>query len=92
MKEEWIRSSGQNLAIRIALGFGVAFATLFFILAIAAPGLDTLARVGLLLIDALFLPLTWIGFRASRAGCRPEAAGLRVRNIFSECVIPWDER
>ena len=93
----WIRSRGQSIVLRVAAWFEMG------IFAIAAAAVLTgpespepvspqdrlLGRIALIVFGVLAAAMGYVGLRFASAGARPEHAGLRVRNVFTQRVIPW---
>jgi len=88
---EWIRSKGQSIGIRVT-GWAYSAFILLFALGVASskvwsPG-GRVAMFGLVLVN---MPVIWLTFRASNAGCRIEEGGLRIRSVLSNRLVPWAE-
>ncbi len=88
---EWISSAGQRLMIRIVAWTLTVFISFVALAAITGSRLTPLARAGFLGMVLLTVPLVWLMFRASNAGCRIEDKGLRIRGVLSNQLVPWTD-
>ena len=90
-ESDWLRSNGQRLTIRIVAWTLAVFISFVALATVTASDLTSLARAGLLAMILLTVPLVWLMFRASNAGCRIEEGGLRIRGVLSNRLVAWTD-
>jgi PH (Pleckstrin Homology) domain-containing protein len=89
--DEWIRSRGQSIILRILGLIVVVFGILLALGSASLPNATGWARLGVAVVWASFAGSGLFVLHASRSGCRPESGGLRVRGPFKSFLIEWNE-